>query len=194
MSPRDITGSLRKSWIEWWATNGVTDIHFHVVVSEEKLLVMTDEPGPCSTCPPALFTCPVCSPKLPGFPCNNAQRHLRKPARGLAHAGLESVSLITSALKSISPLLWSCPWHAEERKIWLLSEARLTPLPRNGTLSVGGFHGWMNEITAVFSSLKIKGLPSSGFRSIRKLMHLMSDFNSNRTRYYYFYKTNTSSS
>lgn len=123
-----------------------------------------------------------------------AQSHFHKPARGLAHAGLESVSLITRALMSISPLLWSCPWHAEERKIWLLSEAHLTLLPKNGTLSVSGFHGWMNEITTVFSSLKIKGLPSSCFRSIRKLMHLMSDLNGNITRYYYFYKTNTSSS
>lgn len=143
---------------------------------------------------PALFTCPVWSPKLPGFPCNNAQWHFHQPARGLAHAGSESVSLITRALMSISPLLWSCPWHAEERKIWLLSEAHLTPLPRNGTLSVSGFHGWMNEITTVFSSLKIKGRPSSYFRAIRKLMHLMSGLNGNRTRYYYFYKTNISSS
>lgn len=144
--------------------------------------------------PPASFTCPVFSPELPGFPCNNTQQHSHKPARGLAHAGMESVSLITSALMSISPRLWSCPWHAEERKIWLLSEAHLTPLPRNGTLSVSGFHGWMNGITAVFSSLKIKGRSSSYFRSIRKLLHLMSDPNGNRTWYYYFFKTNTSGS
>lgn len=144
--------------------------------------------------PPASLTCPVFSPELPGLPCNNTQQHSHKPARGLAHAGMESVSLITSALMSISPLLWSCPWHAEERKIWLLSEAHLTPLPRNGTLSVSGFHGWMNGITAVLSSLKIKGRPSPYFRPIGKLMHLMSDLNGNRTWYYYFYKTNTSSS
>lgn len=133
-------------------------------------------------------------PELPVFPCKNAQWHFYEPARGLAHAGLESVSLIIRALMSISLLLWSCPWHAEERKIWLLSEARLTPLPRNGTLSVSGFHGWMNEITTVFSSLKINGLPTSCFGSVRKLTCLISDLNGNRTQHYYFYKTNTSSS
>lgn len=130
---------------------------------------------------------------LPSFPCKNAQWHFHEPARGLAHAGLESVALITRALMSISPLLWSCPWHAEERKIWLLSEAHLTLLPRNGTLSVSGFHGWVNEITTIFSSLEIKGLPSSCFRPIRIFMHLILGLNGHRTQCCYFYKTSTTS-
>lgn len=38
------------------------------VVSKEKLQVMTDEPRPCSTYSPALFTCPVCSLRAPSLP------------------------------------------------------------------------------------------------------------------------------
>lgn len=151
-------------------------------------------PGHAALTPQPYLLVRFAPSELPVFPCKNAQWHFHEPVRGLAHAGLQSVSLITRALMSISLLLWSCPWHAEERKIWLLSEARLTLLPRNGTLSVSGFHGWMNEITTVFSSLKIKGLPTSCFGSVGKLMCLTSDLNGNRTQHYYFYKTSTSSS
>jgi len=66
VSPRDITGSLTKPKTERGNTKGARDIRSHMV-SKEKLLVMIDEPGPCSTCPqPYLLA--WSAPKAPRLP------------------------------------------------------------------------------------------------------------------------------